>query len=149
VSENPYAPPKAVVADVAIAEAAMERPREIKLVVQLGVVSWIMGVIVMALSWDYYRQLQPVSSTIYTQLFTVVVLAWLYYKVYQGRNWARITWLVFAIIGFAGIAMAWPQLGNSLPGLAKIQMLIGAGITAWQFWLLFLSPGRRWFGRRQ
>ena len=148
MSENPYAPPKAAVQDVAAAEAEMERPREIKLVVQLAVISYLLGLIVMAISWDYYGQMQSPKATVFGQIFTVAILGLVYWGIYQGRNWGRITWLVFAIIGVIGLSMAYPKMAASLPTLPKAQMAIGFAISLLQLWWMFFSPAKRWFQRK-
>jgi hypothetical protein len=148
VAENPYAPPKAVVEDLAIAEPATERPRGITLVVQLAAAQYLIGLATMAFAWDFYSKLQSVSATVVGQVFTVAITGFLYFKIYQGRNWARITWLIFAVIGLAGIVVTYPMLAGALPTLAKVQGLIGFVFTAAMFWILFVSPAKEWFRHR-
>jgi hypothetical protein len=149
MKDNPYSPPKAVVDDVSALEPAGERPREITLVVQLAVISFVLGIIAMLLAWDFYRQLQSVAATVSGQVFSLVLMGWIYIKIWQGRNWARITWLVFAIIGLGMMVFTYPMISASLPAVSKAQMVVGTGISFVQFWLLYFSAGKRWFGRGQ
>jgi hypothetical protein len=103
----------------------------------------------MFLSWDYYSALQPVSVTIATQVLTVVLSGWIYFKIYAGRNWARIVLLVFSIIGAPMyLTDSFMDLMAAAPVLAKVQMVFGAATTLIGLWLLFLSPGREWFRKR-
>jgi hypothetical protein len=146
VSGNPYAPPKAEVEVAAQAESFAERPREIVWVIQLAVLNYVLGLISMAVAWDYFARLQPLKSTIISQVFTLVIMFWLYYKIFQGRNWARIVWLVFSLLGLAIMPFTY-QLLDAAPGVIKLQMLIGFAFTLAIMWLLFFSPGKHWFRR--
>src|SRR5688500_15920995 len=97
--ENPYAPPKSVVADVEPEQRLMERPPQIMMAIWLGAIGYGLGLIVVLLSWDYYSRLQTIGGFFWSQLFSLLILFWIYYKIYVGRNWARIVLLVFSVIG--------------------------------------------------
>jgi hypothetical protein len=148
MSDNPYAPPKAVVEDAVPPQTQMTRPRQVVIAIWLAVISYGMGMIVIILSWDYYSKLQTVGALIGNQLFTVCLLAWIYYKIYVGRNWARVTLLVLSLLGalftLSGAVM---KLLVAAPILAKAQMFVGIALNAAILWLLFFSPGRYWFRR--
>lgn len=146
MSGNPYAPPKAEV-ELATPEAqTVERPREIVWVVWLAVFNYGLGLVSIVIAWDYFARLQSIVPTIISQAFTLVILFWLYYKIFQGRNWARITWLVLTLLGLAMMPMTYKFL-DAAPAILKLQMLIGLGITLAIVWLLFFSPGKHWFRR--
>lgn len=127
----------------------MTRPRQVVLAVQLAAASFVVGLLVMFLTWDYYVTLQPVGQMVATQIVTLAILVWLYAKIYAGRNWARITLLVLTLVGMLGIfsdtAVA---LYRGAPMLAKVWMFIGHGLSLVTLWLLFLSPGKEWFRKR-
>jgi hypothetical protein len=146
MSDNPYAPPKAEVEVAERDEVTAERPRQIVWVVQLAAFNYALGLVTIAISWEYFARLQSMTPTIISQSFTLVVLFWLYYKIFHGRNWARIVWLVLSLIGLAVMPMAYKLL-DAAPGIIKLQMFIGLGITLVIIWLLFFSPGRHWFRR--
>ena len=76
----------------------------------------------------------------------MAIMFWLYYKIFQGRNWARIVWLVFSLLGLAMMPFTYKLLG-AMPGITKLQMTIGCGLTLVIIWLLFFSPGKHWFRR--
>lgn len=146
MSGNPYAPPKAEVEVAERDEVALERPRQIVWVVQLAAFNYALGLVSIAIAWDYFSRLQSMAPTIIGQSFTFVVLFWLYYKIYQGRNWARIVWLVLSLLGFAVMPFTYKLLGAA-PGVIKLQMFIGLGVSLATIWLLFFSPGKLWFRR--
>ena len=148
MSDNPYAPPKSLVEDAAPPQIQMMRPSQVVTAIWLAVIGYCMGVIVIFLSWDYYSKLQTVGALVWNQLFTVCLLAWIYYKIYMGRNWARITLLVFSVLGalftFSGVVI---RVLAAAPPLAKVQMFVGIALNVAILWLLFFSPGRYWFRR--
>ena len=146
MSGNPYAPPKAEVEVPERNEATAERPRQIVWVVQLATFNYVLGLVSIAIAWDYFSRLQSLAPTILSQSFTLAILFWLYYKIYQGRNWARIVWLVLSLLGFAMLPFTYKLLG-AMPGVMKLQMFIGLGVTLAIIWLLFFSPGKHWFQR--
>jgi uncharacterized membrane protein YfhO len=146
MSDNPYAPPKAEVEVAERHEAAAERPRQIVWVVQLAAFNYALGLVSIAIAWEYFSRLQSMTPTIISQSFTLVILFWLYYKIYQGRNWARIVWLVLSLLGLAVMPFTYKLL-DAAPGVIKVQMFIGFGVTLAIIWLLFFSPGKYWFRR--
>ena len=146
MSGNPYAPPKAEVEVAERDEVTAERPRQIVWVVQLAALNYALGLVSIAIAWDYFARLQSLTSTILGQAFTFVLLFWLYYKIFQGRNWARILWLVLSLLGLAMMPFTYKLLG-AMPGITKLQMTIGFGLTLVIIWLLFFSPGKHWFRR--
>jgi hypothetical protein len=146
MSNNPYAPPSAPVDDVVALQASMTRPRQIVLAVQLAVLGYVLGLVVLLLSWSYYTSIQSATMLIVSQALSLVVFVWLYAKIYAGRNWARITLLVFTLLGFLGLlSETTVKLIMAGPAVAKVQMVVGLGLNLTILWLLFLSPGREWF----
>jgi hypothetical protein len=120
------------------------------LVVKLAALGYLFGLTALVLSWSYYSALTTVSSTIFNQGFSLALLVWVYYKIYVGRNWARILLLILTVLGmlmlssriFRGILFA-------APAIAVLSTLVSTGITGVNLWLLFISPGRRWFKKRE
>jgi hypothetical protein len=85
-----------------------------------------------------------------SQLISLLLMFWIYYKIYVGRNWARITLLVFSVLGTAMTLS--PTVLNVLataPTIAKVQALVAQAFNVAELWLLFFSPGRHWFRRSQ
>jgi amino acid transporter len=143
---NPYTPPKARVEDVLPPQVGKTRPRQIVIAMQLAAVNFVLGMVTFALSWQYFSKLQTSGQMITHQLLGLALLTWIYYKIYMGRNWARITQLVLVILG--ALVMGLPPAMHVLtaaPLIAKSSMVISLGVNIAVLWLLFLSPGRIWF----
>jgi len=148
MSDNPYAPPKALVDDPVLSQPTMDRPKQVVIAIWLAAIGYVLGLLVMFLSWDYYSRLQSTGMFIGSQLFSLAIMVWIYYKIYVGRNWARIVLLVFSILGgLAILNRAVMDLLAAAPAIAKVQMYVGLGLNAAILWLLFFSPARQWFRR--
>ena len=148
MSDNPYAPPKALVDDPALSQPTMDRPSQVMTAIWLAAIGYGLGLIVIFVSWDYYSKLQSVGAFIIGQTISLLIMVWIYYKIYLGRNWARIVLLVFAILGGLMILnKAVMDLLAAAPAIAKVQMYVGLGLNAAILWLLFFSPARHWFRR--
>jgi len=127
----------------------MARPKQIMAAIWLAVIGYALGLIVIFVSWDYYSSLQSMGAFIGGQLVSLMLMIWIYYKVYVGRNWARIVLLVFSILG--ALAMANRVVMDVLataPTIAKVQMFVGLGLNVTILWLLFFTPARQWFRRQ-
>jgi hypothetical protein len=148
VTENPYAPPSSRVEDLAFPEVRGERPRQVVFAVRLAAVNYVLGLLSILVSWEYFSKLQSPGAILANQLFSVALLIWIYYKIYHGRNWARIVLLVFSVLGALLIlSSAVMSLLAAAPFIAKAQMVIGIAVNLIILWLLFISPGRHWFRR--
>ena len=84
-----------------------------------------------------------VNWLIFTLLFSYLFLAFFIYKIGQGRNWARITFLVLFIIGFP------ITIYNYLTSaISTLLIILGiAGMIAQMVALVFLfqKPSSDWF----
>jgi uncharacterized protein involved in response to NO len=148
MTDNPYAPPSARVDDVSAA-TPRERPPQIKRVIQLAVINYVLGLIMMAVTWDFYSKLQSVPALIFNQAFTIAIMFWLYYKIWVGRNWARIVLLVFTILGCVMSAGVFATgFMPAMPAIMKVQMAVGIVVSFVVIWMLFTSPGKDWFRPR-
>jgi len=147
-ANNPYAAPKAPVTDIDTA-VPMTRPRQIVWVIQLLIANWALGLIVVIANWSFYVQSGSVAATIFGQIAGVIIAVWIYYKIWQGRNWARIVHLVFALLGFAGWAIIRAMgITANAPAAIRWYSLVGLVVGVVVLWLLFFSPGKEWFRRR-
>jgi hypothetical protein len=87
-----------------------------------------------------------VGFTLTVQVTTFLFLAWLTYKIWRGRNWARITFLALYLVGL-------PFSIPTVRGLFSASVTVGC-ITVLQtilqlaaIYLLFAKPGSNWFKR--
>ena len=81
---------------------------------------------------------------IFTTFFTLAILAFFIFMIGKGKNWARITFLVFFIIGIplAGRSLFQSLLRNPVSGILGIVEII-LEIIALVF--LFQKPSSDWF----
>ena len=147
-SENPYAPPQAVVADEP--EQVMPRPRVVTVAV------WMLWIEVALSSLSALLRMQYSSDTVvvvYVLIGAVLLQglsALLIYKIWKGRNWARITYLVLtllALLSWIQMAAAIPNGVKFVPAVETILPLAGTILDLVALYLLFV-PGRAWFRRR-
>jgi hypothetical protein len=149
MTDNPYAAPKAPVSDINLDEAPLRRPAQVVWAIQLLVAGWAFGLIVGIMNWGYYRALGSIGSMTFGQLVGAFIGGWIYYKIWQGRNWARIVYLVFILIGFVGLVVVRATgITASAPASIRAGSLVGMILAAAVVWLLFFSPGRVWFRPR-
>ena len=148
MSHNPYSPPTSKVDDVSLVREPISRPAQIVLAIRLAAIGYVLGLISIAISWDYFSRLQSIGSLIWNQLFSLALLVWIYYKIYVGRNWARITLLVLFVLGAAVmLSRVVMDVLIAAPTLEKVQMAVGMAINLTTLWLLFAPPGSYWFRR--
>lgn len=147
MQDNRYSPPKSVLEDVRQSETLETCPPQVTAAIKLWVASYCFGLLMFAWEWDYYSKLPPVALVV-GQLWTLALSGWLFYKIYRGRNWARITWLVLSVVGFV-MTLSGPVTSavDQMPTTGRVQMVLGMGINAITLWLLFFSPARHWFVR--
>src|SRR6266581_3531132 len=75
------------------------RPRQIVVFIGLQCGSLALGAVKLPMDWSHLRTHGSVASILFILLFTIAIVAFLIWKVSRGRNWARITLLVFFVIG--------------------------------------------------
>jgi hypothetical protein len=128
-------------------------PEEIRRAVGVLWLSVLLGVVASLVNWRLFdRSEDPVFSVV-VQIFTFGFMALLIWKISQGRNWARVTWLVFFVGGclinvlFTLFSKTYRVgvFGSFFPAAVFVVQ------TAIQFYaivLLFTAKGRTWFARK-
>jgi hypothetical protein len=136
VSDNPYAPPKAVVADLATDLLSIPaRPRAATSATNLLWFAISLGALNSAIVGSL--------STLAVSVLILGLFAWLTHKVSRGRNWARITLLVIVVLALPGEFVT--LLEQPLLAAAISAVICGLQITA--LYLVFTGDGARWFRR--
>lgn len=76
----------------------------------------------------------------------LALYAFLIVKISAGRNWARITFLVLAL---TDLVLSGPGMVSALgrAPLGAIVALAGSGLQLGGLAVLFIGPGKSWFGR--
>lgn len=143
---NPYEAPKARVADVCPEEILLERPPQVVLAIRLAVAGLIVGLVAMGLSWEYYSSMGGTVSLVVGQTVGLLISVWIYYKIYSGRNWARVLYLVFVLLGLLIFASSTVRAQIfAAPLIARASTVVNNGIALAVLWLLFTRPGSTWF----
>jgi hypothetical protein len=122
----------------------MTKPREVAWATSLLWASFAMGLFTTALDWSYERSLQPVSKLVLDGALTFLVLAFLIWKISQGKNWARIVYLVLFLFGgvfyftFVRAAIGRSTAVALLTILQSLMQLVA-------LILVFVGPAKDWF----
>jgi hypothetical protein len=142
---NPYKPPDSKVSD-APEGGPIERPQSVTVALW---VLWIgLGVdvafVLSRLGGDLDAH-TPASGLI-GQMIGFAIASSLFVMIGQGRNWARITYLVLTCVGLAIVAFVYQQLMSESP-LIRIAAFGRPLANAVAMYLVFI-PGRDWFRPR-
>jgi hypothetical protein len=121
-----------------------EKPQNIKNAVILICISLVVGLFKVVLDYDFLLSLGPIQGTAITMALTIFIMLFLAYKIWQGRNWSRITFSVLFILGIYPAVLLMPaeaersiavMLGSALQTLAQVAALI----------LMYLPVSNGWF----
>ncbi len=83
----------------------------------------------------------------------IAVRAWLIFKVWRGRNWARIALAVTVVLTLLGELLRWIAIVRLAgwqrmgPGLWLLLLAVQPAVTALATILLFTPPAASWFRR--
>lgn len=147
MERNPYAPPVSTVADPA--EIRGERPKEVTQAVKLLWVSLLIGLAGLFLQplWAGGGGAPQRIGVLGGVLIGFGIWAWVIAKIANGRNWARILFLVLAILGVAYMVLAMPAAlavykARPLTGLLSLANFV---LEIYTMYLLLTAPAREWF----
>ena len=120
------------------------KPREVNWAISLFWASLAVGPIKMAVQWTYLRSLGPTLFIALVLIITIAVLSFFVWKTDQGKNWARITFLVLFVFGLPfSLSLLRAEFSRStVSGILSLLQVIMQGMG---LWLLFTTPGRNWF----
>ena len=76
-----------------------QKPASVSSAIKLLYATLAIGALRSVLEWSHQTQAVSSGFVLFVMLFTFAFLVWLIYKIDRGRNWARITFLVFFILG--------------------------------------------------
>jgi hypothetical protein len=138
--------PQAFDAGVAEEQNPTSRPTEVLLAVRLLWVMYGIGVVVVLANQLLAKPQQPVVQFIVTQLVGLFFAFLIYRNLFDGRNWARILYLV-AVVLYSALYLS-PQMRAAVanaPLLSRISLTLKFPLLIYILWLLFTSPGKSWF----
>ena len=85
-----------------------------------------------------------VAFNIFVIGFTSATYCLLLWKISEGKNWARIVFLVLFVLGVVPYLFVLRSEFPRSPLLGTMSIL-QAGIQGWGLFLLFTGPGNAWF----
>jgi hypothetical protein len=133
-----------------ITPALKTRPVQINRAICLLCLSLTIGTLwAVIVLWDTWRSIEVPDVAVFLAvgITTFAVLsAFLIWKVAQGRNWARITLLIFFVIGLWQYPSSLRYNFHRSPVLA-ILYVTETAIEIYALLLVFTTPGRGWFSR--
>jgi hypothetical protein len=143
---NRYAPPEAVVGEVAD-EIRIIPPTPVVWAVRL-----LWATTLFAIPQFYFSATRAPSATalIVALVFEAVVTAfacYLYVCIYRGRNWARIVTLIFTVLSTVLVVF-----GPTLPSSSSFERIVSVLNTVSDIvcmYLVFAPPGSAWFRSRR
>jgi uncharacterized membrane protein HdeD (DUF308 family) len=148
MDNNPYAPPRTVVADIE-SPFDLPRPREVTGAVRLY---WL-ALLVAVPSAIYDMFTTPVPGATLAMLviiFGVIwalvlgLMYWIYSSIGKGRNWARILTTVLVVVGLLFSFWAVPVM-FAQSTLSGITYLVQTALNVWATVLLYKEPANTWF----
>jgi hypothetical protein len=145
MAPNPYTPPKADVKDVGPERALAERPRQVFYAVVLLWISLVVAVPMVY--WEHQRAPEEAASFYWVLVLMVLGLAVVVnIFIWQGRNWARILFLVLAVISVLSFVGTIDEiLSHSATEIVLNVATLAIDVVA--MYLLFTKPGALWFRR--
>jgi len=79
-------------------------------------------------------------------MLSFALIIWLTYEVSRGRNWARVTLLVFLVLGMPSFLSQLPATFQRSIVLAATEVVILL-LQCFALYLVFIGAGARWFRR--
>jgi len=124
-----------------------ERPRTVTIAVNLLWASIAVGLVKIPLDLPALAAM-PSPGLVWTVIALVLAFfCLLIWKISLGRNWARIAYLVFFLIGLIPAAPTlMAELGRS-PVLAVLS-IVQFIMQGYAVFLLYMNPGKSWFQKK-
>jgi hypothetical protein len=122
-----------------------ERPSEVTRAVYLLWICLPISIVHTLLAWGYITANRPAATIAYVLFFNWVLDAFLFWRIGEGSNWARITLLIKALLVlFPFYVSVRLTFAYSIPlaGLSVLQFVLEAAAL----YSLFAYPGSEWFG---
>jgi hypothetical protein len=120
------------------------KPPEIRRATNLLWVSLAVGPVKTSLQWPYLTARSSIALTGFILVFTLTIVGFLILKIGQGRNWARIVFLVFSALGFLPFLFVLRSEFARSPALGTLSVF-QVGLQLFALLLIFASPGKEWF----
>lgn len=120
------------------------KPQPVTTAVNLVWGSMVLGLLSMMFSPFLNLKAQALVFAFVGLAVTVAIIAFLLRKISAGKNWARVTYLVFFVLGTPTTVLSLPTVLSVAP-IYGMLTLIGVGLQGYALYLLFTQPGGAWF----
>lgn len=124
------------------------RPVHVTIAVVILCIALVNGLVLAAINFAFIlpEETPQMVATIgiVFAVITVCIGAFFIYKIFTGRNWARIVFLIFFIIGLAFAAPTAIGLLSMFPVMGMLN-LIGLAARVVALVLLFTAASNQWF----
>ncbi len=110
--------------------------------------SLAIGALKTPLNWAYLTSRSSGAFNAFVIIFTFAITTFFIWKIGQGKNWARIVFLVLFLLGVVPfVFIVRSEFARSAASglLSTLQF----GLQAVAFFLIFSSPGKEWFQPRR
>jgi hypothetical protein len=127
---------------------AVSKPKAVAIAVLILWLALAIGLISLVVRLS--QTAQPVSSGLLYSILAIAfaVMAFFVYKISQGRNWARITYLVLMLLGMFRTVPSLVSAIDRAPGAGALSaIVVVAQLVA--IALLFTGSSNAWFRRRR
>jgi hypothetical protein len=144
VSGNPYAPPKAVVADSLMDSSPAARPLAVSFAVgllYLGVALSGLNTIIRLLEFSVGAL--PIT-VVAVPLVVLCVVALITHTISRGRNWARITLLIVVVLGLPVFLLNLRAILEDAVFTIAVSVFIYA-LQIVALYLVYTGVGAQWF----
>jgi hypothetical protein len=154
-ANNPYSPPKADPGSGPAGERPTARPRALDMAVTLIALQALLVASDALGSWSQVENGVMTGFMFLEICIRAIVLVWICFAIFRGRNWARIVLVILTLLGLfsLGVAlMAWHRMGMNYSYLENgprwlFMLVLPSALYLAACYLVFF-PGRGWFAKR-
>ena len=124
------------------------KPVAIRRAIGLLWASLAVGVAKTPLNWAYLTSRASGAFNAFVIISTFAITAFFIWKIGQGKNWARIVFLVLFLLGVVPFLFIVRSEFARSPASGLLST-VQCGLQVVAFFLIFTSPGKEWFQPRR
>ncbi len=122
-------------------------PKQLIDMIKFWAVNYCAGIFLLLIYSDLIFKIYGQTESIFiNQIFSIAFAVWIYYKIYQGKNWARFLWLAATAFGIY-FSFSLILNSNQIPQIIKIHSIFSIFLNLTIFWIIFISPSRNYFSK--
>lgn len=124
------------------------KPAIIHFAIGLLWASLAVAAVKVALDWANFVSRGSVAFTVCLMILTFALIGFFVVKIGQGKNWARIVFVVIFVLGVVPAIFTWRSEFARSP-LLGILSIVQDALQATALYFIFTSPGKEWFRKVQ